>query len=160
MDKQEPVACDLGPMHGMASTFKNADGVECCDFCGHPVTLANRPADDGLAGDRDALFDALFDAIAMMGHCMNLSATALIGGEVMKAQEVWQRGHDLLLGRSATALRAQSDADDGLVARLLNNIIEACEDANSPAEKIRPEILEYARQAALLVQSDAEVERD
>lgn len=36
----EKVACDLGPMHGMASTYVRQDGTRCCDFCGHPVAQA------------------------------------------------------------------------------------------------------------------------
>ena len=29
--------CDLGPMHGMASRYTDANGIRCCDFCGQPV---------------------------------------------------------------------------------------------------------------------------
>lgn len=76
-----------------------------------------------LKAERDELWDALFDAIAMMGHCMNLTSTAIIGGEVLKAKDVWQRGHDLLLGkrpaRHADQQEAERDAAHEVIAEQL-----------------------------------------
>ena len=37
--KPETPSCPLGPAHGFASSFANADGVRCCDWCGYPVDL-------------------------------------------------------------------------------------------------------------------------
>jgi len=56
----------------------------------HKATIAEQ------AAELAKLREALFDAIAMMAHAMNLSATALIAGKVLKAEDVWLRGQALL----------------------------------------------------------------
>lgn len=43
---REAGECPLGDAHGTASTFTNADGETCCDFCGHPT--AREAGEDGL----------------------------------------------------------------------------------------------------------------
>ncbi len=57
-----------------------------------------------LREDRDAALDALFDAIALIGHAMPMETTALIGGERMIAKNVWQKGHDIMFPRARAAL--------------------------------------------------------
>ncbi len=52
-----------------------------------------------LKKEQDALLDALFDAVALIGHAMPMNTTALIGGEKMSAIDVWQKGHDLMFPR-------------------------------------------------------------
>jgi len=54
-----------------------------------------------LKADRDVTLDALFDAIALIGHAMPMETTALIGGEQLVAQSVWQKGHDIMFPRRA-----------------------------------------------------------
>lgn len=46
--------CLLGKMHGMASTFTDAAGQMCCDFCGQPVPP--EPAVDPLVEALDRWF--------------------------------------------------------------------------------------------------------
>lgn len=45
--EQRELHCDLGPMHGFASTYTDKDGVRCCDFCGHPVDAIIRAGESG-----------------------------------------------------------------------------------------------------------------
>lgn len=54
-----------------------------------------------LREDRDTALDALFDAIALIGHSMPMHTEALIGGERMVARDIWQKGHDIMFPRAA-----------------------------------------------------------
>jgi hypothetical protein len=62
-----------------------------------------------LLADKDALADALADAVALIGHTMPSTKTALVDGQKLTAGVVWQVGHDLLLGKSHPRHRPPQD---------------------------------------------------
>lgn len=62
-----------------------------------------------LKADMEVTLDALFDAIALIGHAMPMETTALIGGEQLVAQSVWQRGHDIMFPRRAALKETSHD---------------------------------------------------
>lgn len=68
----------------------SADDAHKCSAIAAAAVIA-----DALA-ERDArikaLQDALFDATAMIGHNLTPKATALIGGRVLNAHDVWKAG--------------------------------------------------------------------
>jgi len=71
------------------------------DPCGDALkdSIAALEAENARLRDANAaVLDALFDAIALIGHAMPMETTALIGGERMIARDVWQRGHDIMFG--------------------------------------------------------------
>lgn len=69
----ETTLCDLGSMHGRASTYTDADGVVCCDFCGQPVfgpaaTVVDQPTPTPEQWAMDMAYQ-LADNFGMMEPC-------------------------------------------------------------------------------------------
>lgn len=50
---QSAADCPLGSAHGSASTFGDADGIDCCDFCGFPADDQPTTNDAIPAGEAD-----------------------------------------------------------------------------------------------------------
>lgn len=94
--------CDPDAGNGEGSFYIDDANETMCEAADRIEALTAE--NERLRKDRDATLDALFDAIALIGHAMPMETTALIGGERMVAKNVWQKGHDIMFPRARAAL--------------------------------------------------------
>ncbi len=67
---------------------------------------------EALEAENERLLDALFDAVALIGHVVPMNTTALVGGERLTALNVWHAGYDLLFPKRKARAELERIADE------------------------------------------------